>query len=175
MKKPTPLRERKKAATRATVLRLANELFRSKGYDNTTIDEICEASLISKRTFFRYFDENPFDTLRDATQTFADEYVDNREHLLAQQQLIWKSPELLAREREIDRDWEFQLARTILARAPGGDAPERRARVLAGAMIGVIRATMQEWFEGGCTDDLARMGKDHLDCLQRGFPLNGGR
>ncbi|MFF1381481.1 TetR/AcrR family transcriptional regulator [Streptomyces sp. NPDC058308] len=49
------MRERKKQRTRDALLRAALELFTTKGYEETTVDEITEAVDVSQRTFFRYF------------------------------------------------------------------------------------------------------------------------
>ncbi|AXK37435.1 TetR family transcriptional regulator [Streptomyces armeniacus] len=49
------MRERKKQRTRDALIRVAHELFVSKGYDETTVDEITDAVDVSQRTFFRYF------------------------------------------------------------------------------------------------------------------------
>jgi hypothetical protein len=57
------------------------------------------------------------------------------------------------------------------AAARSGHASELRARVLAGAAIGVIRATMRHWFTTDGREDLARLGDEALDCLDRGFSL----
>lgn len=199
MKTPRPLREKKKEATRRALLEIGNRLFHRKGFEATTIDEICEEAGISRRTFFRYFpnkealvfphrherldrfvaflmnappDERPLATLRRTSALFAREYMANRVQLVAQQKLIQTSPDLLAREREIDRDWEAAMARAFRERTGPGHASELRARVFAGAAIGVIRATMRHWFSIDGKADLARLGEEALDCLDRGFSLD---
>ncbi|MFS4105561.1 TetR/AcrR family transcriptional regulator [Streptomyces sp. PD-S100-1] len=53
---PRPgLRERKKRRTRDALLRASLELFTTKGYEQTTVDDIAEAVDVSQRTFFRHF------------------------------------------------------------------------------------------------------------------------
>lgn len=193
------LRERKKAESKAAVLDIAHRLFRADSFDATTLEAICSQANISKRTFFRYFRdkeslifphredrleafvqflnanekiEKPFEALRGATRVFGAQYHQNRDHLMTQQGIIRSSQALLAREREIDLDWERAIARAFASRA--GNAPENDlwARVLAGAIIGVVRSTMTYWFEHGCRDDLTDLGLTALDALERGFPSN---
>ncbi|HTA66447.1 MAG TPA: TetR family transcriptional regulator [Xanthomonadaceae bacterium] len=197
MKKPSiPLRERKKDATRHALLAAANKRFHQNGYETTTIDEVCQDVGVSRRTFFRYFpdkeslafphrrerlerfvellgsapaSEGPVAGLRRISQMFAKEYMQNRDRLVAQQRLVQAAPALLARENEIDRDWENGMSLAFRARAGGGPEGELRARVLAGAAIGVIRATMRHWFASDGKDDLAQLGDEALDYLERGW------
>jgi AcrR family transcriptional regulator len=191
------LRERKKAEAHAKVIKNAHRLFRKNSFDATTLEMICEASSISKRTFFRYFRDkeslafprreerlahfvhflkaneqvdNPFESLRIATQIFGAQYNEHKEHLAAQQAVIRSSPALLAREREIDLDWQREIATAFSSRAGNHPEDDLWAQVLAGAIMGVVRSTMTYWFDRGCQDDLVHLGMAALDHLERGFP-----
>jgi len=191
------VRAQKKAAARANVLDIAHRLFRAQGFGGTTIEQICAKAQISKRTFFRYFRDkeslvfpnreerlegfvaflkqnqnaaNPFETLRMATQLFGFEYNKNRERLQEKQAIIHASADLLAREREIDLDWQFAIANAFSARAGNSPDGDLWARVLAGAIMGVVRSTMNFWFERNCEDDLTKLGLDALNYLEKGFP-----
>ncbi|MCA9715757.1 MAG: TetR family transcriptional regulator [Myxococcales bacterium] len=171
-------------------------MFAERGYAATTIDEICAAVPTSKRTFFRYFadkealvfpnrrgrlarfqellaavrpDQSPFDVFRTVTSLFAAEYTENREQLLAQQRLIAQSPELLAREREIDSDWEREIAASFVRRMPPGESGPWLADVLAGAVMGTVRATMRHWYADDGQADLESLGLEAIDYLERGF------
>lgn len=48
-------RERKKEETKERILQAAFALFRKRGVEATTVDEICEKADVAKGTFFNYF------------------------------------------------------------------------------------------------------------------------
>ncbi|MFD8567994.1 TetR/AcrR family transcriptional regulator [Streptomyces sp. NPDC059639] len=50
-----PLRERKKLRTHRALAETALLLFTEHGYDATTLDDLCDAVEVSKRTFFRNY------------------------------------------------------------------------------------------------------------------------
>jgi len=52
---PLPRRERKKLETKEKIFNAAIELFRKKGFENTTVEEITEKADVGKGTFFNYF------------------------------------------------------------------------------------------------------------------------
>jgi AcrR family transcriptional regulator len=203
MKKPPSLRrEMKKDATRRALVRAANRRFHAAGFAATTLDEICAEAKVSRRTFFRYFDnkealafphraerlerfrallaaapasESPLASLRRIAQIFAGEYTTAREQLIAQQRLIASTPSLIAVEHEIDRDWEEAMYRCFVQRFGVHADAELRARVLAGACIGVIRATMRHWFKVDGAADLGQLGLQALDALQEPLPAPPAR
>ncbi|GAB3927779.1 hypothetical protein GCM10011575_10760 [Microlunatus endophyticus] len=49
------LREKKRELLRSTIEKTAVALVLEHGYDNVTVDMICDAALASQRTFFNYF------------------------------------------------------------------------------------------------------------------------
>jgi AcrR family transcriptional regulator len=52
---PPNLRERHKQERKERIYRAALRLFREKGFENTTVEEITEAAQVAKGTFFNYF------------------------------------------------------------------------------------------------------------------------
>ena len=92
--------------------------------------------------------ETPFDVARRACRTLSEEFVAHREEYLAQQRLVASTPSLLAYERELDR--------------------RRRARVMAAAAMGAIRATLREWCTRGGRGDLLDMADEAMDLLEFG-------
>ena len=49
------LRDKKKIETKKSIFEVAGRLFKEKGYDNTTVDEITKEAGVGKGTFFNYF------------------------------------------------------------------------------------------------------------------------
>ena len=180
----TGLRERKKERTRQAMIAAAWELFRKQGYDATMVDDIAERAEVAPRTFFRYFPTKEAVVFHDSAHRFAlfqrflseggegfeavsraflgiaRHYAENREDVLEQFKLIESSPALAMRLGEIDTVWVEAIAATL---AEGRGRPsERRARILAGAVYGAVRAVLGEWLAEGGRPSLVRLGKEAL-------------
>ncbi len=185
------LRERKKDQTREALAQAAFELFRQKGFEATTAAEIAAAANVSRRTFFRYFPskdellfidngprlarfcellsqrepgEHAFAPVRRACLSIAEEYMGERDKILARLQIIEASPVLGKQERQADLEWERAIARALLVDIPAPSPRiQRKARLLAGATFGAIRATLGEWLMGGGDADLVERAREGLE------------
>lgn len=192
----TSLRERKKARTREALIRSAFELFRDKGFEATTVDEIAEAAEVSRSTFFRYFatkeavvfpgqeqrlatfkalldqpseGQSPYKSVVRVLMEFAREYMDDREAIIEQDKIVLASPTLLARDTEFDDEWERTIADALMRMHGWGPDLEWRARVEGAAIFGAIRATLRQWLDAGGTGDLVEMGWRSLNLLGEGL------
>jgi AcrR family transcriptional regulator len=88
------LRERKKIATKERIFFEALDLFRQKGFDKATVEEIAEAAEVSKGTFFNYYpskeallhhlgERQARATAEAAQAALADPRLDTRQKLIA--------------------------------------------------------------------------------------------
>ncbi|MEV5338971.1 TetR family transcriptional regulator [Streptomyces sp. NPDC052676] len=93
------LRERKKQRTRDALIRAALELFTTRGYEQTTVDEIAAAVDVSQRTFFRYF-AGKEDAALAAQQLAMDHFVEALRARPAQE------PPLEALRRALAEGWD---------------------------------------------------------------------
>lgn len=67
------LRDKKKIETKNNIFEVAGRLFKEKGYDNTTVDEITKEAGIGKGTFFNYF---------PAKEALLQDFVKQKEELV---------------------------------------------------------------------------------------------
>lgn len=194
------LRERKKDQTREALARAAFELFRTKGYEGTTVAEIARAANVSRRTFFRYYatkdallfvedsenlerfrellgapapESKPLDRVRRACLALADDHMSEREQILARAQIIASSPVLNKQERQQDMLWEQAIAESLLSgNAHATPVAERRARVLGAAIFGAMRSTIAVWRELDGRADLPRLMDEAFDLFEPRPPVN---
>jgi AcrR family transcriptional regulator len=190
------LRERKKARTRAAIQQHAMRLFRERGYQATTVEQIAEAAEVSPSTFFRYFptkedvvlydvldpaalaafraqpaELRPIRALRGAMrQVFAGM---SPEELAVQRErdaLIRSVPELRARMLdEFARNLE-QIAELVAERV-GRRADDPAVRTLAGAVIGVAISAWYAVGDQATTNEYLAVMDAGLAQLEAGLPL----
>lgn len=185
-------REQKKQATRDALTEAASRLFGERGFDAVTVDEIASAAGISRRTFFRYFatkeavafprrearragflqlvneaDSNlsPYGRVRAAMLAMARYFMSEREGALREWRIVSATPSLVAHNRDIDQDWHAIIADSMVR---AGTEPQE-AQVIAAAMMGVIRVTLDAWFANDAEGDLEQLGREALAVLERGL------
>ncbi|MFU8946926.1 TetR/AcrR family transcriptional regulator [Mycetocola zhadangensis] len=173
---PSGLRARKRAATRATIEQTAIRLVREHGYENVTVEMVCDESMVSQRTFFNYFgskegvilgpppsledldgdrfvtersDDIVHDLVRIMASVLLDESIDAellRERFL----VITTTPELLGRQMEWMSSQEAELVNLVLRRfsveGRTGDDLADEAAMVVALAFTILRYTLQKLF-----------------------------
>jgi AcrR family transcriptional regulator len=166
------LRERKKERTRRELADAALALFRERGFERTTVEEVAAACEVSSRTFFRYFDskddvlfagsdehkaallaalearpadEPPLRSLRHAVVAIASGVEEGRDRSVAVHEIVAATPALRGRLVDSLASWEAAVVEALARR--GGDIPEFRLRVLVAAGTAALRIATEEWIE----------------------------
>jgi AcrR family transcriptional regulator len=111
-----PLRARTRLAVKAQVAEIALELFLSRGFEKTTIDQIAKAAGMSRATFFRYFP-----TKEDVLLVMAEDYAWHARDALAERpddEPVWTALrhalEPAVRQEGKDTAAALQTARAIV-------------------------------------------------------------
>jgi AcrR family transcriptional regulator len=134
---------RKRAATQAAIERAAISLALEHGYEKTTVDMICDAAMVSQRTFFNYFGSKEgvilgvappmpsdadiadfvngtgTDVLGDLVETITTALVNHEpdaELLRSRRSIIRQTPELATKEIARIGKVEEQFVQMVLAR-----------------------------------------------------------
>ncbi len=179
-------RERKRRETRQRLVDVALSLFREKGIEATTLDEITESADISRRSFFSYFpakedvvlawQDGADEALREAVIAAAPgrEPLEAVQHALKSLAPLFATHDFLELDRLMqstetlkakkERHFEHQtqyLFETLTAIWP---EPARRKTLEVTAMVsvGCLKIAVHTWMaEGG--------GRDILACLDEAF------
>lgn len=190
-----PLRERKKARTLTSLLESADDLFAERGYDGTTLEDICGRAEVSVRTFFRYFESKSDlalhrerrnaamlreglaavdaegDTLaflRDAYGGLCDELTNARPSV-KRLRVMMKEPTLTAATLLIDLGIEDDIRAALLRQAGDDPMAELPARLLAAMIVGGHRSTLVQWMATGRKSDLPGASRAIVDFASESF------
>ncbi len=167
-------RARARKAVRTEVAAIVAGLMLERGYEHTTVDDICTAAQISRSTFFRYFPskedalfggvadtgelllaalvarpegEMPWTAMRRALDPLVELNDANDERFRDMTRLVVNTPALAARHREKNARWH-ELLRPEVARRLGADptdVSDPRANALIAAALGCVEATLSAW------------------------------
>ena len=192
---PAGLRERKKAKTRAAIRDHAMRLFEEQGWAATTVEQIAEVAEVSPSTFFRYFptkedviltdDYDPMivaaikaqppgtppvpalvNAMREVFLNLTPEEWDSERR---RQRIYQTVPELRAAAMNQTVS-AIELLAAALAEREGRPPDDRKSRVIAGALVGVVLAIVPP---GGREFDPADFSEveEALDMLENEFRL----
>ena len=167
-------RARARHAMRAQVAAIAMALILEKGYDETTVEDICAAAEISRSTFFRYFPtredvlfgltndageqllaalaarpagETPWVAMRRALDPRVEEITAGGERARSLARLIANTPALAARHRDKNALW-LDVLRPEIARRLGADpavASDPRPASVIAAALACLDAALIAW------------------------------
>ena len=113
-------RERKKDETRQRIFLHAIRLFRERGFEATTVDEITERADVARGTFFNYFPKKEAVLAYLSEQRLADAEAAANEVLAADKPAAEKLIEIFARAAsafEEDRELSRYVLSELLERA----------------------------------------------------------
>lgn len=154
----------------------ALELFRERGFEQTTVTDIAARAGLDKRTFYRLFgdkrealfsggklleevlvkaiaetDATPFETVVAAYRRVADEiFADRHDLVRVRQSIIESSPEL--QERELRK--MGSLAATVAAALRAKGIDETTAALATESGVTVFRVAFARWVAPGCNASL---------------------
>jgi AcrR family transcriptional regulator len=178
------LRQRHTERTRDAIVAAAYELFATKGFAATTIDEIAAQVEIAPRTFFRYFpakeavlfhgtesqiedvaaklrarpaDETPYESLLAVLRSIAAEieHGDKRELMLAK--FAAENDRLFEHHRGVVMcRFEETMSEALKERA-GPDADGLAIDAAVAAVLATFGTAVRSWLRGGATDDFERI------------------
>jgi len=196
MSETAGLRARKKLRTRQTIERVALDLFEQQGFSATTIDEIAAAADIAPRTFFHYFPAKedvviadytnrleqivvalrsgpngrpPWDALREAFSSAAVNYETERADLLRRFRIIQASPSVAAHNLQAQARWEDAVADAVVEWLDVDDAEDIRPRLIAGAALAAMRASLRLWLNDNGASRLPEHVAHAFDLLEDGL------
>ncbi len=192
---PVGRRERKKARTRAALQHEALRLFREKGYDRTTMEEIAEAADVSPSTLFRHFSSKEALVLTDEYDPLIIEACRSQPAELGAVEAIRRGmgevfahvsegaladirdrAELAVSVPDLRAAMLDQLARSIrdvtgvVAERVGRPSDDFAVATLAGAIMGVMLSAELYWI-GHPGSDLFALIDEALVHLERGLTL----
>jgi AcrR family transcriptional regulator len=188
-------RDQHKSRTRQALREAALELFATKGFDETTTEEIAEQAGVSVRTFFRYFPTKElvlfhgrYNFIQAFTADFVDQpdslseldamcaafvataprLADRRKALLLYEKAVESSATLRGHEQDLRREDIATIAAAVAARR-GLPRPDEECVLLAEIALLTYRRVEVRWLAGPARGDFAEMVVDEFRLLRELF------
>src|SRR5690348_14084170 len=185
------LRERKKRLAQATIEETALRLFQQQGYEQTSIQDIADAVMMSSRTFFRYFaskedvllepmhaiqddglrflqrtapTESPHAALRATFEYLAGLYQQRRVGFLTRYQVVMQVPSIASIYLYTLVEKEVALCDALCSRL-GVVTDRNKMRFLVALYMAALRVALEEWLEQDAQGDLVALLRGYLDDL----------
>lgn len=178
----------------AQVAQMAIDLFIERGYEETTVDDICAVAGISRSSFFRYFrskedvlmrevadfggsllaalrarpdDETPWVAVRQALHPLIEQYGADSERILRSARLVRSTPALATfHQDKLAR--KGQILQPEIARRMGADPDDPldpRPAALIGAVLAGLDAAVAAWAAADGGRDLAELFDRAMDAI----------
>ncbi|MFE3328893.1 TetR/AcrR family transcriptional regulator [Streptomyces sp. NPDC059176] len=168
----TNTRDIARAAVRAELAEVAFDLFRQKGFENVTVNDLAAAAGVSRSTFLRYFgtkedaalsafdahgeqiaealrtrpaDEGDWRALRSAMDVVVGPYRQDPDGALALAHLVRETPALCARQLERQRTWYPLLEQALAGREGSSGSSAVALSVKAAAALDCLNIAVDHW------------------------------
>lgn len=189
------LRERKKILTMAAIEDAALRLFLERGYEQTSIQDIADAVVMSPRTFFRYLaskedvlfeptrevldsavvllaQRSPNEPLYDALQAvlgrMAAAYQEQRERFYMMYQVLISTPMLASSTLSRFVSIEPELC-DVIAEHWGSQVNNQRIPLIVATTLTAFRVAALSWLENKTEGDLSAMVQENLQAIANGL------
>lgn len=195
---PSPdLVNRRTAQTRRDIVRVATELFREQGYDDTPMTEIAAAAGVSRRTLYRYFptkEDIVFESPREWLEIFesvvatrgegeptrdligrallavAEHLASQRDRIVEEFAILQSSAALRARRGRSDDVWIERYLELLGPDVEGEHDGLLQAVVCAMALLGAQNALVAVWATGPADLDATDMTRRTLAQVDSVWP-----
>ncbi len=186
---PMSLRERKKRLAQATIEEAALQLFRQKGYEQTSIQDIADAVMMSSRTFFRYFaskeevlfgpmravlsdglrflqrvapNESPLAALRATFVHLASLYQQQQASFLLRYQMAMQTPSVASLYLYALMETEPAMCDALYSHQEAV-THRQKIRFLVAIYMTALRVALEEWLEQEAQGNLVSLLGQYLD------------